>query len=143
MDTARWKHGEAFSILDLIAQFEFRTSSSLSFQLGKSIDRHSPRLPEMEPGEERIDGRDKWDFMLESGSVFVVLGWLDVHHPCEGLHRLQLRVGLPDRYVCWESMRDLVPQVKAMLALPSDEPYCVLLAGLSKQTFTKEPWVEW
>ncbi len=89
----------------------------------RPLYRHSPRLPEMEGGE-------PWDFLLESGSVFVVLGWLDAHHPCDGFHLLQLRVGLPDRYVCWESMRDLVPQVKArQLVLPPDEPYLRCAAG--------------
>lgn len=132
MDTARWKHGDEFPMLDLVAQFQFRSPGSVSFQLGKAVDRHSPRLPEVEGGE-------PWDFLLESGSVFVVLGWLDAHHPCDGFHPLQLRVGLPDRYVCWESMRDLVPQVKAALGLPADEPYHVLLAGLSQQTSTEVP----
>jgi len=140
MDTGRWKHGDEFAVLDLVAQFEFKAPTSLSFQLGKSVDRHTPRLPEMELGEERIDGRDKWDFLLESGWVFVVIGWLDIHHPCDGLHPLRLRVGLPDRYVSWESMRDLVPQVKAALGLPAEVPYHVDLAGLSQQTFTEEPW---
>jgi hypothetical protein len=60
--------------------------------------------------------------------------------PCEVHHRLQLRVGMPDRYVSWESMRDLVPQVKDALGVPPDEPY--LLAGLSQQTSTEEPQFE-
>jgi hypothetical protein len=131
MDTARWKHGDEFPILDLVAQFHFKSASSLSFQLGKLVDWDSPRLPER--------GDEPWDFLLESGSVFVVIGWLDVHHPCEGFHRLQLRVGLPDRYASWESMRDLVPQVKAALGLPADGSYYVSLVGLSQQTSMEEP----
>lgn len=132
MDTSRWKHGDEFLVLDLVAQFEFKTPGSVSFQLGKAVDRHSPRLPEMEGGE-------LWDFLVESGSVFVVLGWLDAHYPCDGVHPLRLRVGLPDRYVSWESMRDLVPAVVAALGLPADEPYHVHLAGLSRQTSMEEP----
>jgi hypothetical protein len=132
MDTERWKNGDEFPILDLVAQFEYKTSSSLSFQLGKTVDRHSPRLPEMCSDEQ-------WEFVTEH-PIFVVIGWLDVHHPCDGSHPLRLRVGLPDRYVSSESMRDLVPQVKAALGLPADVPYQVDLAGLSQQTFTKEPW---
>jgi hypothetical protein len=132
MDTARWKYGDEFVILDLVAQFQFKSASSLSFQLGTPLNRDSPRIPEM--------GDDELMYFLEGGSsVFAILGWLDAHHPCEGIHRLQLRVGLPDRYVSWESMRDLVPQVKAALGLPADEPYHVLLAGLSEQTSTEEP----
>lgn len=132
MDTGRWKHGDEFPVLDLVARFEFKSPSCLSFELGKSVDRHSPRLPEM-------DGGEPWDFLLESGVVFVVLGWLDIHYPCDGLHPLRLRVGLPDRYVCWESMRDLVPQVMVVVGLPADVPYHVDLAGLSEQTSTEDP----
>lgn len=132
MDTGRWTHGDEFPMLDLVAQFQFGTPGSLSFQLGKVVDRNSPRLPEMEVVE-------SWDFLLESGAVFVIIGWLDVHHPCGGIHPLRLRVGLPDRYVSWESMRDLVPQVKAALGLPADEPYRLLLSGLSRQVGTEEP----
>jgi hypothetical protein len=131
VDTARWKNGDGFALLDLIAQFQFKTASSLSFQLGKVVDHNSPRLPEM--------GDEPWDFLLESGTVLVVIGWLDVHYPCDGLHRLQLRVGLPDRYLCWESMRDLVREVLAMLELPNDESYHVELDGLSQRTSMEEP----
>jgi len=139
VDTSHWAHGDAFPILDLIARFEFKTPSCVSFQLGKSVDSHSPRLPEMEPGEELPGGGDKWDMLLASGSVFVVIGWLDVHHPCDGFYPLRLRIGLPDRYVCWESMRDLVPQVVASMRLPRDVPYQVHLIGMSQQTCTEHP----
>lgn len=139
MDTTRWKHGDEFPVLDLVARYEFKSASSLSFELGKLIDRHSPRLPEMEPGEEQIDGRDKYDFLLSFGAVFIVLGWLDVHYPCDPFRRLRVRVGLPDRYVSWESMRDLMPQVIAAVGLPGDVPYHVHLVGMSQQTSTEEP----
>jgi hypothetical protein len=131
MDTTRWKTGDEFRTLDLVAQFRFKSASSLSFELGKLVDRDSPRLPEM--------GDEPWEFLLESGSVFVVLGWLDIHHPCDGFHRLQLRAGLPDRYVSWESMRDLVRDVLAVQELPADESHHVYLTGLSQQTSTECP----
>ena len=126
MDTIRWKDGDEFSVLDLVAVFQFKTASSVSFHLGTKGD--TLQLPGMD---------EAW--VLGAGRVFSIIGWLDAHHPCEGLHRLQLRVGLPDRYVCWESMRDLVPQVKAALGLPADEPYHISLVGLSQQTSTEEP----
>lgn len=133
MDTARWKQGDEFAVLDLVAQLQFKSASTLSFQLGTHVSRGSPRPPEMVGDDELMD------FLLEASSVFVVIGWLDVHHPCDGFHRLQLRVGLPDRYVCWESMRDLVPQVIAALGLSADESYHVHLAGLSQQTSMEWP----
>jgi hypothetical protein len=126
MDTSRWKHGDGFAVLDLVAEFRFKTASSLSFELGTKGDRI--QLPGMD---------EPW--VLGSGRVFSVIGWLDAHHPCGGPHRLQLRVGLPDRYACWESMRDLVPQVKAALGLPAAESYHISLVGLSQQTSTEEP----
>jgi hypothetical protein len=47
MDTACWRDSDEFLILDLVAQFRFRSASSLSFQLGKLVGRDSPRLSEM------------------------------------------------------------------------------------------------
>jgi hypothetical protein len=126
MDTTRWKNGDGFAVLDLVAEFMFKTASSVSFQLGTRGDRLW------------VPGMDE-PWVLGVGRIFSIIGWLDVHHPCEGFHRLQLRVGLPDRYVCWESMRDMVPQVKAALGLPADESYHISLVGLSRQTSTEEP----
>jgi hypothetical protein len=134
METTHWKHGDEFPVLDLIARFKFKSPSSLSFNLAKVIDRDSPRLPEM--------GDEPWDFLLESGSAFLVIGWLDAHHPSDPYNQLQLRVGLPDRYVSWESMRDLVPQVTKALQLPPDVPYHIQLSGLSRQPSTEEPQTE-
>jgi hypothetical protein len=57
VDTRRWKQGEQFPVLDLVAPFQFKTASSLSFQLGKSVDREPPQLPEMEGGE-------PWDILF-------------------------------------------------------------------------------
>src|SRR5438874_12344603 len=116
MDTALWKDGDEFSVLDLVAKFEFRTASSLSFLLGKL-------------GIPKLDN-EPLQSLLKPGLMFIVDGWLDIHYPCIGVHRLQIRVGLPDRYVSWESMRDLVPQVIAALNLPTDVSYRVFLEGL-------------
>lgn len=84
----------------------------------------------------------KEPWVLGGGRVFTVSGWIDVHHPCHGRHRLLLRVGLPDRYACWESMRELVAQVKAVFGLPDDESYHVYIAGLSQQICREEPVYE-
>ncbi|HEX4612229.1 MAG TPA: hypothetical protein VH092_28805 [Urbifossiella sp.] len=135
MDTSRWQHGDEFPVLGLVAQFQFKSPSSLSFRLGRSVDRNSPRLPEMGGGDATL-----WDLLLGSGgSVFVVVGWLDVHYPCDGLHHLQLRVGLPDRYISWEVLRDLVPGVIAAVGLPAGVSYHAGLAGMSQQISTEVP----
>ena len=41
MDTARWKDGDEFAALDLVAKFQFKTASSVSFQLGRKGSRFS------------------------------------------------------------------------------------------------------
>lgn len=128
MDTDQLKSGDTITVLGLTAQLRFKSASSLSFDLGVSSD--SDQLPE-------VTELPSW--LLEGGPVRVVLGWLDIHHPCEGFHRLQLRVGLPDRYVSWESMRGVVLDVLAALHLPADEPYHISLTGLSQQTSMEEP----
>src|SRR5262245_52991506 len=132
MDTSRWKKEDKFPVLDLVADFRFKSASSLSFDLAAPITRDSPRPPEL--GDENLD------WLFDRGStVLFVLGWLDVHHPCDGIHRLQLRVGLPDRYVSEESMRDLVPQVLTALGLPAEETFYLYLAGLSERTYAGRP----
>jgi hypothetical protein len=126
MDTARWNdRDDEFAVLDLIARFRFKTACSVSFELGTKGD--TLELP----------GRGKR--VVGPGRVFSIIGWLDAHHPCDGAHSLQLRVGLPERYACWESMRDLVPQVKAALGLPADESYRVCLVGLAAWTSMEAP----
>jgi hypothetical protein len=129
MDTARWNdRDDEFAVLDLIARFRFKTACSVSFELGTKGDTLDL------PGR-----RNRRRLVVAPGRVFSIIGWLDAHHPCEGYHRLQLRVGLPDPYVCWESMRDLVPQVKAALGLPADESYRVCLTELTRQTAMEDP----
>jgi len=110
----------------LVARFRIRTASSVSFDLGTKGD--TLHLP----------GR-RGPRVVGPGRVFDIVGWLDAHHPCEGFHRLLLRIGLPEPYVCWESMRDLVPQVKAALGLPAADSYRVSLVSLSRMTSTEEP----
>jgi hypothetical protein len=46
MDTARWKDGDRFAVLDLVAEFQFKTASSVSFQLGTKGD--TIQLPGMD-----------------------------------------------------------------------------------------------
>lgn len=124
MDTTRWKYDDEFPALDLVARFRFKSATSLSFDLGTLSD--TLQLPGM-------------DEPLAFPGIFTVVGWLDVHHPCDGYHRLRLRVGLPDRYVSWESMRDLVPQLLTVLGLPPDESYHVHLSGLTRATSMESP----
>jgi hypothetical protein len=121
MDTNQWRIGAELPLLDLLASLAFKSVSSLSFNLGtkgdtlKLADREEPMF-------------------LGTGIVFTVIGWLDVHYPCEGHIKAQLRVCLPDRYHQWERMRDLVRQVFDRLGIPADETYEAHFVVASKQT---------
>jgi hypothetical protein len=64
-----YEHGDRFLVLDLTASFSFKSPGSISFDLGTLSD-----------------------------GMFSVIGWVDVHHPCEGHIKAKFRVLLPARY---------------------------------------------
>ena len=121
MDTSEWVTGREFPVLDLIARFEWKSPSSLSFYLGSE----KPLADVLENPDPRFAG-------LDFGNCFAVIGWMDIHYPCEGFHRLRIRAGVPDQYMTWESARDMVKCVLAALKLPPDESYQVDLVGSSQ-----------
>lgn len=98
-----------FEFLDLIGQLSHSSASSVSFQLGRKTD--SIELP-----------TGNLQFMGE-GRVFSVCGWLDAHYPCHGFHKLLVRCSLPNDYVRFESMRNLIRCVTAALGLPPNVSY--------------------
>jgi hypothetical protein len=98
-----------YTFFDLIGKIEFNTSASISFRLGKKSD-----YIKYADGSQSYCGKD---------GVFIVLGWLDVHYPCVGFHKLQVRCSLPGDHVSYELMRDLIFQLCAVLALPVNTPY--------------------
>jgi hypothetical protein len=121
LDTNRWQKGQEFALLDLVAALKFKSASSLSFELGtKGGDLWVPGM--VEP---RVIG---------PGMVFTVIGWVDVHYPCEGHIKTQLRVCLPKRYHEPEQMRNLVQQLFKELGIPADETHEAEFVAASKQT---------
>src|SRR5580765_3676013 len=88
------EHGDRIAVLDLLASFAFKSPCSVSFDLG-----------------------------TDGGGVFNVVGWVDVHHPCEGHIKARFRVLLPARYHAWAQMRDFVQQMFTALGIPTDETY--------------------
>jgi hypothetical protein len=121
MDTNRWKTGQEFVLLDLVAALEFKSASSLSFRLGTKGD--TLQLSDIE---------EPW--VMGPGLVFTVIGWVDAHHPCEGHIKARLRVCLPERYLEWEQMRDLVQRLFEQLGIPADETYEADFIAASRQT---------
>lgn len=89
-------------MLDLAARLSFRTESSLSF----SLERHSKSL-------------------LPTRQI----GWVDLHYPCDGHIKLQLRISLPSEYHTADSFRAVVAAVIAAAGVPADETYDAVLFG--------------
>src|SRR5688572_25100506 len=97
MNTDRFNSQEdKFSMLDLTARFSFRTASSLSF----ALERYSKSLC---PTRQ--------------------VGWIDLHYPCEGHIKLQIRISLPSEYHAGEKLRAIVTAVIAATGVPADGTY--------------------
>src|SRR5262249_19543274 len=97
MNTAKFTSREdKFSVLDLTARFSFKTASSLSF----SLERHSKSLLPVRQ-----------------------IGWIDLHHPCGGHIKLQIRIALPAEYHDPMKLRAMVSAVLAAAEIPPDETY--------------------
>jgi hypothetical protein len=104
MDTSRFtKPDDEFPLLDLTARFAFKTDSSVSFLVGRMADLHPD---------------DQSDFVV---SGFEVIGWIDVHHPCESCIKAQLRICLPPDYHSFERMAAMVKAIcEAVSILPEE-----------------------
>ena len=75
MDTSRFTDSnDEFRFLDFTAKFAFKTSSSVSFDVG---------------GIEDVPPENEQDFVF---TAFVVKGWIDVHHPCDSVIKGQIRI---------------------------------------------------
>ena len=97
MDASRLARLEdAFTISGLTARVGFRSSSSISFELG---------------------------LRSQSGFTFSHVGWIDVHHPCDGHIKAQLRIKLPSQFHEPEQMESIIAKVFESLAIPPDETY--------------------
>jgi hypothetical protein len=104
MDTSRFtKPDDGFPLLDLTARFAFKTSSSISFEVGRIADVH----PDDDPA-----------FVF---SAFEVIGWIDVHHPCDSRIKAQLRICIPVEYHPFERMAAMVKAICEALSIPADE----------------------
>jgi hypothetical protein len=104
MDTSRFaKEEDGFPLLDLTAKFTFKTSSSISFHLGRMGSFHPPNQP---------------DFVF---SGFEEIGWVDVHHPCDSAIKAQIRICIPTDYHSFERMAAMVKIICEALAIPLEE----------------------
>ncbi|EMI21581.1 hypothetical protein RMSM_01491 [Rhodopirellula maiorica SM1] len=118
--------GNEIGLLDMIATLRARSRTSFMFDLGTKGD----TLTFPDTGEV---------FDAGPGRVYNVFGWIDVHYPCEGSHPLQVRMGLPDDRVSWETMRDTIAELRNYFDIPDDAGYQIYLTGLTAQTSMEHP----
>jgi hypothetical protein len=122
MVTKRFDHGREheFPVLDLVASFEFKSRSSISFMLGQRSN--TLMIPGM--GGPLFLGRD---------AVFNEIGRIDVHHPCDGHIKAQLLIVLPAEYHASDRRERLIEQVFEALSIPPDETFEALFVSPNEQ----------
>ena len=91
---------DSFRVLDLTARFSFKTESSISF----SLERHSKGL-------------------LPTRQI----GWIDLHYPCDGHIKVQVRISLPSEYHADDKFRAIVTAIFAAVSVPVDETWDAVL----------------
>jgi hypothetical protein len=122
VDASRFQNAfDEFQLHDLVAKFEFKSATSISFALGRYSD--TLKLPDS-------------NFAMKVGprGVFTRVGRVDVHHPCEGHIKAQLNVVLPTEYHEFERMQGLVKSVFEALGIQPDETFETLFVTPEKQT---------
>jgi hypothetical protein len=87
---------DTFTVLDLTARLSFKTESSLSFAFVRSSKSLLPTRH---------------------------IGWIDLHYPCDGHIKLQIRISLPAEYHAPERFSAIVAGMITALEIPPDETY--------------------
>ena len=109
---------DCFALLDLMACFDFKTETSISFQIGK---------------------RSK------DGCIFSVRGWLDIHHPVDmgEYAKAYLRISLPQKYLDFEQEKLILAVVFEALEIPEQEIYeaYFFTSENTQHLFAEEPGV--
>ncbi len=114
-----------FVFLDLVGNLTHSTAASVSFNLGTKSD-----YLEQDDGTRSFLGKNR---------VFHIIGWLDAHYPCNGYHKLLIRCSLPNDYISYETMRDIIPCVIQALELPDEVSYDIHLFSSQKTTSMVNP----
>jgi hypothetical protein len=132
MNTTLFSSGDnEFDILDLKARFAFKTETSISFDIGRWSN--SLRLP-INDGEE-----EETVWSADRPFVFNVVGWLDVHHPCNGPIKTQVRIQIPVEYHSFDRMKPMVETIFKALDIPLDETYESTVLHSDKSTGIHQP----
>jgi hypothetical protein len=100
------------TFLDLTARFNFKTTNSLSF----TIERYSKSLLPVRQ-----------------------MGWFDLHYPCEGHIKLQIRVSLPSEYHADDKLDSIIAVVLSATEIPADETYEAYLFAETGTIISNQP----
>jgi hypothetical protein len=115
MEQNRPAADETLKVLDLFASVRFKTQSSVCFSLGR---RGTWRAP--------TDGAPPSAKPIVLQDVWKEVGWADVHHPCEGHIKAQVRIVLPPEYrakVEGDVGRYVVLRILSWVGIRADETY--------------------
>jgi hypothetical protein len=99
---------ETFAVLDFTAELDFKNESSASFRLITIED---------------IPATEK-HIAVENASVW--FGWLDVHYITNGRVKVELRVGVHEKYEGYKTkvnLEEIVRSVFQAFGIPADETY--------------------
>ena len=99
---------ETFGILDFNAELDFKTESSASFRL--------VTVEDMPATEKRIAVKN----------ATICFGWLDVHSIANGHVKVQMRIGVHEkyeRYITRGNLEEIVQSVFRAFGIPADETY--------------------
>ncbi len=114
-----------YALRDNVCWVESITDTSVALRIGRYGKRPN------------IDGRNaEW----AQGDVLLGVGWLDIHYPCHGFHKLFIRCGLPKCTTGWETMHDVVGAVKTWLQLPKRTSYRIDLIGQDEHYSMEDPF---
>lgn len=137
------KSGEYVSLGDLIATIQTCTQASVCLDLGRFTSKPRDIAPELQ------------EFLAGAGSKNVeLLGWIDVHYPCEGPFPVLIRLNVPPVYHEHMKILKLVKAVFELLDIPREsqfqadcfyveEPLCIINAddefGTPNQFYSMGP----
>jgi hypothetical protein len=67
------------------------------------------------------------------------VGWIDIHYPCEGHIKLQIRAAVPAEYLKEGSLRDFVNAIRPHLGIPAEATYEALFFEASRKIKITQP----
>jgi hypothetical protein len=67
------------------------------------------------------------------------MGWIDLHYPCDGHMKLQIRISLPTEYHAGQTFHAIVWAIIAATGIPTDETWEALLFAAGEPMGMAQP----